>query len=177
MAAITALAHLGFAHPNDGGLRPEYLFQLSEGSRPAWLLEPAGVLRQGDGPITLQEPLVWIPTLEHMVDDLFVMIGVHILRDEPILELIRDHGIDPFVSRQELYSLPAELRVALYARCRAYEGNWKLALTVYDGSCLEKTLSGLSAYRCQLEVCCSSYLRYYDRWDEGKTKTQGELEK
>lgn len=52
MAAITALAHLGFAHPNDGGLRPEYLFQLSEGSRCKNRLDPAG--RRRFDPATLR---------------------------------------------------------------------------------------------------------------------------
>jgi len=177
MASITALAHLGFAHPNDGGLRPEYLFQLSEGDRPGWVLDPAFVFRQDEQRLKLKRPLVWIPTLEHMAEDLLVMIGVHILRDEPLLDLMRGCGIGPFTTQLELYSVPTEVRDALYARCQVYEGRWKLALSVLDGSSLHHALSSLSKYKFQLEVCRSSFVRYVDRWDDGKTKMLGKLEK
>jgi len=175
MAAITALAHIGFPHANDGGLRPEYLIQLSEGDRPAWVLDVAGVLRKDDGAIKFERSIIWIPTLERMADDLLVMVGAHILHDAELLELFETCLIDPSTNQLGLYSIPAELREAMYTRCREYEGSWKLALTVFEGSSLQRTLSSLASYKCQLEVCRSTYVRMYDRWDEGKTKVHGSL--
>lgn len=40
MAAYTAQALVGQAHPNHGGITPTHRLYLSENSRPAWILLP-----------------------------------------------------------------------------------------------------------------------------------------
>jgi hypothetical protein len=132
-------------------------------------------MTDSDRRLKISTPLVWIPTLEHMAEDLLVMIGVHVIRDREMHEMIQDHGHDPLGNRIEMYRLNSDLREALYERALLYEGGWKLALTVFAGSHLEHRLQKLNEYRFQLEVCISSFARHYDRWNEGNVSLKGSL--
>jgi len=174
MAAITALANIGYPHPNDGGLRTECIIQLSEGDRPAWVLDPAYIW----GTTVPRPPrqVVWIPTLDTMAEDLMLMIGVHVLPDQELIQGMQDAGLDPTGRRLELGNVLHDARQQLYDHCRQIESPWKVALTVFDGSYLQKRLSALANYAFQLEVCTSVFSRSVDRWNGGKYHITGALE-
>ena len=100
MAAITALANIGYPHPNDGGLRPECIIQLSEGDRPAWVFDSAYIW--GTSISRPPRQVVWIPTLDTMAEDLMLMIGVHVLQDQELIKMMQDAGLDPVGRRLDL---------------------------------------------------------------------------
>lgn len=166
MSAVTALAHLGFPHPNDQGLRPEYLFQFHEGDRPAWVMDPRTILREASEPPRPKETIVWIPTLPHMTEELVLMVGVHVLRDQELLDLFNGVGIEPTASHIELNDIPKEVHARMLEWCKSFEGSWKIALTVFEGSGLDWNFAALSSYKCQLEVCRSIFHRYHSQWTE-----------
>ena len=174
MAAITALANIGYPHPNDGGLRTECIIQLSEGDRPAWVLDPAYIW--GTAIPRPPRQVVWIPTLDAMAEDLILMIGVHVLQAPELIQGIQDAGLDPTGRRLELGNIPHKLRQHLYDHCRQIESPWKVALTVFEGSYLKGHLGTLASYKCQLEVCTSVFSRSANRWNGGKYHINGTLE-
>jgi len=174
MAAITALANIGYPHPNDGGLRPECIIQLSEGDRPAWVFDSAYIW--GTSISRPPRQVVWIPTLDTMAEDLMLMIGVHVLQDQELIKMMQDAGLDPVGRRLELGNVPHELRQQLYGHCRQIESSWKVALTVFEGSSLKGHLGALAFYKCQLEVCTSVFSRSVNRWDGSKYHITGTLE-
>ena len=174
MAAITALANIGYPHPNDGGLRTECIIQLSEGNRPAWVLDPAYIW--GTAIPRPPRQVVWIPTLDAMAEDLILMIGVHVLQDHELIQGMQEAGVDPSARRLELGSLTHDVRLPLYEHCQQIESSWKVALTVFEGSYLKGHLGALASYNCQLEVCTSVFRRSANRWDGGKYHVTGTLE-
>lgn len=70
MSTTTATILIGRAHQNHGGIIPTHLIQLTENSRPSLLLQPI------EGPSDVK---VVIPTLENIVDDIYLMVTVFIL--------------------------------------------------------------------------------------------------
>ncbi len=80
MATFTAQILVGSPHPNHGGINPTHSLFLSENSRPAWILvDPY----PDSGPRNSR--IVWIPTLENMLEDALLMIAVYVCKDDGIL--------------------------------------------------------------------------------------------
>ena len=62
---------------------PGYLLLLHENDRPAWELIPLYPELQMD----LGRPsIVWIPSIESMLEDALLMIGIYVVKDEEIIE-------------------------------------------------------------------------------------------
>ena len=100
MATTTAIILVGHAHPNDGGINPTHLIQLTENNRPAL------ILRSADGN---DEPRIMIPTLENMVDDIYLFIATYVLQVVKSARPINDP------TRESMYDLyTEEERKALY---------------------------------------------------------------
>lgn len=180
MAAITAYAFLGHPQPNDGGLSADYMAQLSEGSRPAWILDMAPGAVEADDllPVVLAKPVIWIPTLEHMLEDLVLLLCIHILEGaeaDAVRACAERHGLDLKKERVECYSIPEPVRNELYRLTRELDGGWKLGLTLFDGSHLNGRLDALAEYQFQAEVCLSTFHRYRNRWAENRLVTNGNL--
>ena len=84
MATTTATIFVGYAHPNHGGINPTHYIQLSENSRPALILHSI------DGK---EETKVMIPTLENMIDDVYLMIAAYVLKTlKPVKEIAHPGG-------------------------------------------------------------------------------------
>ena len=84
MATTTATIFVGYAHPNHGGINPTHYIQLSENSRPALILHSID---------DKEETKVMIPTLENMIDDVYLMIAVCVLKSlKPVKEIAHPGG-------------------------------------------------------------------------------------
>ena len=176
MAATTAYAHIGHPHPNDGGLRADYLVTLTEGDRPGLVLGSAGHQADSYQELKFETPVVWIPTVDHMLDDLVVLVAARVLQQQELLDFAKQAGIDLHAPRIECYGIPAKTRSEFYRLVKSVNGAWKLGLTVFEGSSLMSQLGHLKDYEFQVEVCSSCFLRYHDRWADGKTVIRGSLE-
>lgn len=152
MATTTAIILVGHAHPNDGGINPTHLIQLTENNRPAL------ILRSADGN---DEPRLLIPTLENMVDDIYLMIATYVLQvvksDRPIADPTRE-------SMYDLYT--EEERKALYTETlnALQQTKFKVVFHISDGSHLLHLLEQINRYPADVEVTTPYLTKEYSDW-------------
>jgi len=160
MGTYTAQILVGRPHPNHGGLEPTHELFLSENDRPAWILRPLA----GEG-----AEIVWIPTVEHTLEDALLQIACHVLKDEGLARALGDPG-----ERLECHDLPESGRRELYGKCKALKWPCKLIISVFEGSTILSQLPVLADYGMDVEVCTPSFSRLSSGWTEG-VRTTGSL--
>jgi len=158
MATITATILVGTAHQNHGGIAPTHQLLLSENSRPSWTLHA----------LHSRQPLaVWIPTVEDMLEDGLLLVGLLALRNAELVAAATGFRRE-YDERAEMYDDISEVeRRRLYERCRTIGPAAKLVITVLAGSSIAGQLGVLAKYRLGVEVCPSVYRREYSPWAEG----------
>lgn len=157
MAVTTALILVGLPHPDDGGIIPTHLLQLCEGNRPVWVLSSIGGSGNESPP-----PIRWVPTGEHPIEDALLLIGLHAVRDEDLLLLagrIAPEVLDGRVDLDQM--LPGERLDELRSVWRRLEAgaDYKLAVTVFDGSLARSDLGVLARYEMEIELCLPVFSR------------------
>lgn len=201
MGSYTAQILIGSPHPNMGGITPTHVLYLAENGRPSWSVMPAGpAYIYGNAPGGSEAasadgdngdktgPPVWIPSLDHMLEDALLMVGVYILKDKQLTELIYEargkiaeqtaleYG-KPSPQRDDFLELgylsPAD-RAPLYERCRAMNHRYKAVVTVFEGSSLRGHVGALMNYSMDVEVCLPGFSRWYSAWRR-ETLTRGSL--
>lgn len=171
MATMTSQILIGRPHPNDDGIIPTHYLFLSENSRPAWILVHQNINFSKNG----HKKITWIPTLENMLEDAFLMVAIHVLENDKVLNLGKSFTSKIDSPRLELYSdLNEEQRNLLYAECKLINNFPKLIISTFKGSHIENTLSILKEYNMDIEVCTNSFSRLYSRWS-GEVSTIGSL--
>lgn len=148
MGSVTAQILIGNGHPNHDGIIPMHQMFLSENSRPSWTLKT----------VSEHEPelaVTWIPTIEHMLEDGLLMIGLYLIKDEALREMAGDviavSDDRPF-ELQDKFS--EEQRNELYAACCQIKG-CKIVLTVLKGSTIWNQCGILENYGIEVELCIS----------------------
>ncbi|MBM7620030.1 hypothetical protein JOC95_001882 [Bacillus tianshenii] len=163
MATFTCQVLVGQKNSYDGGIiNVSHTLFLSENSIPAWTLKTTGLYGDsGESP----SKVTWIPTLEHMLEDALVMIGLFVLKDEGLLKLANKFFLKPEQNYAEFYSdLTTEQRQELYQHTRKIESSHKIILTVFEGSSISKHLPALETYQNDIEVCTSVYRKEFSLW-------------
>jgi len=154
MATLTAQILVGESHPNHGGINPSHYLFLSENSRPAWILTPENIFSEDQE----QDKIVWIPTLENMLEDALLMIGIYVLQDEGLCELAREYFDDLETDHIELYDdINEEDRNKLYQQCRKLEHNYKIVITSFDDDRFGTQFKVLEDYAMDVSVCTPKY--------------------
>jgi len=172
MATLTAQILVGGSHPNHGGINPSHYLFLSENSRPAWILTSENIFSEKQE----QEKIVWIPTLENILEDALLMIGIYVLEDEGLCELAKEYFDDLETDHIELYDdISEEDRNKLYQECRKLEQNYKIVITSFDEDRFDNQLKVLEDYAMDVSVCTPKYTRHYSRWQD-EVKVRGSLE-
>ncbi|MDQ0253343.1 hypothetical protein J2S74_000715 [Evansella vedderi] len=168
MATFTSQILVGNAHPYDGGIYGiTHFLYLSENSRPAWILQGAGDARK--------RKVTWIPTLENMLGDALLMVGLYVVKDETLLKMKEKYFHNENSEHIELYrDVKPEHLEEMYDRCRQLEDKRKLMFSVFAGSSIEKQLPTLRKYHFDIEVCLSTYRKEYSVWS-GKQEERGDL--
>jgi len=167
MATYTASILVGHSHPNHGGITPTHELFLSENSRPAWILVP-------HLPKSEFRDKIWIPSVEHMLEDGLLMINALVLRNKHIRSSLMQFC--KRLSSVKLYSIPGDELSRIHARSRSeYEGiNMKICLSMYEESTLKNQLKVLKGYPFEMEVCRTTFSRSQSMWT-GKTLSKGTL--
>jgi hypothetical protein len=174
MATMTAQIIIGSGHPNHDGIGPSHYLYLSENSRPAWLLVEQNNFLSSK---KRDAKIVWIPTVEAMLEDALLMIAVHVLKDQGIVELIKSFNKAALSDRLEMYeSLEETERKMLYEKCRAITSFPKLILSVFTGSTLMSQLQVIEKYDMDIEVLCPAYARLSSQWSTERM-VRGSLER
>ena len=177
MSSVTAQVLVGGRGNFDDGIRPVYAVFLNENDRPALLLrsiDPYRDERQEDSDVVW----VWIPTVEHTLQDAILMIAVYVLKNEEILSRLGEFGFDPERAirsdRQpvELYStFTEEQRAELYGMCHDLPEEFSLLVTVLDSSAISRQLSCLADYSMEVRVCQQTFSRFNGAFSDGMKET------
>src|SRR5690554_6680116 len=92
MGTFTAQILIGKNHPYDGGIHSiTHTLFLSENSRPTWVLKNEGAKKK--------DSIIWITTVENMLEDGLLMLGVYVLKDEKLLKMKEKY----FLNKSEKY--------------------------------------------------------------------------
>lgn len=174
MGTFTAQILVGQSHTYDSGIiNISHTLYLSENSRPAWVLSPTDLFKHDKQPG--QKQIIWIPTLEHMLEDALVMAGLYILKDEQLVAMADRFFKDPDKDFIELYDeIKPEHLQKMYQRARSIESSHKILLSVFQGSSLVSHLPVLENYQNDIEVCQSVYRKEFSAWSR-QFEVRGEL--
>ncbi|WP_066318947.1 hypothetical protein [Bacillus sp. FJAT-29814] len=171
MATMTAQILVGKAHPYDGGMNPEYYMYLSENGVARWTMIEENISHRhlGGGDQRLAQ---WIPTIEHMLEDALMMIGIYIEKDEILIGLAKQFFNGEVPRMAELFEEASQKRLEMMrVRTREIEFSNKITLSIFNGSTIAKQLPILENYRVDVEVCVPVYLREYNVWSSRQEAT------
>ncbi|MGG5252241.1 hypothetical protein ACQYAD_01690 [Neobacillus sp. SM06] len=173
MGASTCQILVGKKHSYDGGIiNITHQLYLSENDRPAWVLTPVRTEMEK----STQQKIVWIPTLKNMLEDALVMIGLYVLKDEPLRTLANQFFQNPKKLFIELYKeIPSEDLQKLYEQARKIESAHKIIVSVFHGSSILSQLPILKNYQNDVEVCTSVFSKEFSLWTR-KFEEIGDLE-
>ncbi|MBI3039281.1 hypothetical protein HYY75_09590 [bacterium] len=173
MGTLTAQILVGTPHPNHGGINPTHCMFLSENSRPAWVITPLNVFQEDRN---VENKIIWIPTLEDMLEDAFLMIAIHVKRNHEIIEMARSFYAETQSARLELYEhFNDSQRKLLYEKCRQLSDFPKIIISVFETSTIQGQLKIVGKYNMDVEVCCPTYSRLFSEWSN-ETSIEGSLE-
>lgn len=170
MATFTAQILVGERHPTHDGVIPTHLLLLQENNRPAWVLLPIpGSL---ESRIEL-DPRTWITSPHRLIEDALLMVGMLILSDRELLEEAGDLVGTSAAPVDVSAVVPPQQRALLDKRFRQVDTDreYKLAITVLEGSSLLVELPRLADYYMDLEVCTTTFFRARSAWDHGPNIT------
>lgn len=173
MGTFTSQILFGQKHPYESGIiNISHHLYLSENSRPAWILTEADQFGEKE---ERQPNVTWIPTLENMLEDALVMIGLYILKNEELIYLANQFFKDPKSHFIELYDdiEPKQLE-NLYSIARKIQSGHKIMVSVFQGSSVFHHLPVLKQYQHDIEVCVSVYQKEFSVWNK-RYEESGEL--
>ena len=160
MATTTATILVGHSHQNSGGINPTHIIQFTENDRPALILNDIE---------NKNERIVIIPTLDNTVDDIYLMIGVFILKQITPLK-----KLDNF-DRTSLYEILSEPeRLSLYQETFSLFNSTqvKVVFNILDKSHLLRLVDQIKKYPNDFEVTLPSLKKEFNAWS-GKIETKG----
>jgi Ni,Fe-hydrogenase I cytochrome b subunit len=151
MSTTTASIFIGHGHPNDGGINPSHWIQFTEGSILAMYLYDL------ENP---QVPLAMIPTVDHTIDDIYLMIVIFVLKGIHV-------GKD--VQHQTMYEVFTEAeRSALYDEAKAYLAahRIKVIFNLFVECHLLNQLDLIKAYPEDVEITTPAFKKEYSHWSQ-----------
>jgi hypothetical protein len=140
MATTTAIILIGQIHQNHSGINPTHFIRLTENDRPALILQSI----EGN-----EEPIVIVPTIEHMVEDIYLMISVFILKElipEKHIQTIEHKSIYDILGEQERFSLYEKTKKLIKT------ANMKVVFNILDGSHLLNQIDFIKQYPNEYEI-------------------------
>ena len=172
MGTFTAQILVGGSHPNHGGIIPSHMLLLSENSRPAWVLNAMNIW--GDK-VEEQKAITWIPTIENMLEDALLMIGLYVVKDQELVNAAGQVFCNKDKYRVELYEdITKEDLQRLYQRNQQLTATYSIAVSTFGGSTIDGQLKVLEKYNMGAMVLKPQYQRYYSQWEQA-TIVKGSL--
>lgn len=152
MATTTAIILIGQADPNHSGIYPTHLIYLTENDRPALILESI----EGN-----KKPIIVVPTVENMVDDIYLMISVFILKNLNLEKKIQTKD------RKSIYEILNEQeRFVLYEKAKTsiQTSEIKVVFNILDGSHLLSQIDKIKQYPNDFEVTVPYIKKEFNAW-------------
>jgi hypothetical protein len=167
MSTMTAQLLIGEAHPYDGGINPTHSIFLSENSVPRFILSSLQ---------SSEDKVIWLPTVEHMLEDALLMVALHVWKDEKLLQMAKQFFRKNKTNHILLYEdIDAKALELMRERTRQLDGYGKITISVFRGSTVHNQVAVLKGYRMDVEVCMPIYVREYSVWTK-QTESIGSLE-
>ncbi|WP_241243540.1 hypothetical protein [Caldicellulosiruptor changbaiensis] len=179
MGTVTCSVLVGTSHQNHSGIIPEYILNLWENDKPAWVLRKISQRNdfEDDKKNTTDSTIVWIPTLENMFEDALLMIGIYVIRDKKLVELAEKYFKKDLSKKLMLYGdIDQENLKKLYETCRKITANYKIVVSILDYSSITKEkLRCLQDYSMDVEILKTIYKREFSVW-ANRQEIRGSLE-
>lgn len=171
MGTMTAQILVGSSHPNHDGIQPTHWLFLSENSKSAWVLTSQNIFEED---ITTNQ-IIWIPSIDNMLEDAFLMIAIHIEQNPEVIDLAKSFSKNIGAERLELYEeFKDSQRQQLYEKCRQMSQFPKVIISVFQSSTIQMQLKIIEQYQMDVEVCYPIYSRLYSIWTQ-QQQLQGNL--
>ena len=159
MSTVTAQILVGTSHQHHDGIQPTHFLYLTENSKPAWILYPTDVFSERLKEI---KRIIWIPSVENMLEDGLLLIAIHALKHEEICNLADKYFKNKTDDRAFLYEdIKEEDRFELYEKCRGINIRYKVVITVLAGSTIMRQLPVLECYKMDAEICTPKGIQAY----------------
>jgi hypothetical protein len=157
MGTITAFILVGASHRYPDGITPSHYLFLSENDRPAWILVSQNISESLSHELPSPgESITWVPTQDHMLEDAFLLIALHVIRDRELVHMAGEFCREILSPRVVLYDcFHDDQRRLLYERCRKISQWPKIVLSVFKGSSVQNPLPVFQQYPMNFEVCLS----------------------
>jgi hypothetical protein len=170
MGTITAQILAGRGHQNHDGIIPNHYLFLSENDRPAWIMVNQNVYQYPSGN---QPRLIWIPTVENMLEDALLMLAIHGVQAPEMVAMYERFVRKKDAERIFMYEDFTEVqRAEMYQQNRKADfGSCKIVLTILKMSSIERQIPILAEYKMDVEVCAPKYTRLYSQWDRRVRET------
>ncbi len=171
MGTMTAQLLIGKAHPYEGGIYPSHYMFLSENGTASW------TLYEINSPNKPSKPYIanWIPTVDYLLEDAIVMIGLYVIKDEELIGLAKRYIANFEDTQIRLYEHASELGLEkLRARAKQIEQQYKITLSGFYGSSILNQIEVLEKYQMEVEVCLPVFAREYSVWTK-ETVEKGSL--
>jgi len=152
MATTTAIILIGQAHQNHSGINPTHSIRLTENFRPSLILNSVE---------DKEEPIIIIPTVENMVDDIYLMISVFIIKGinpEKEIQTKERKSLYDILSDQERYDLYEKSKTSIQ------KAKIKVAFNLLDGSHLLNQLDKIKQYPNDFEVTIPHLKKEFNAW-------------
>jgi hypothetical protein len=173
MGTFTAQILVGEKNSYESGIvNITHTLYLSENGRAAWILIPTKFF--GGKEEKPHNRVVWIPTIENMLEDALVMIGLYVLKEERLISLAEQYFPQDKKDYIELYDIKPEHRHVLYECARSITSSHKIMLSVFQGASIFGQLPVLENYQNDIEVCRSIYRKELSVWN-GQFEVDGKL--
>lgn len=143
---VTAFVIVGSRPSFTPGIpNPGYLLLLYENDRPAWELVPLYPELQKD---LGRHSIVWIPSIENMLEDALLMIGIYVVKDEELIEKAKITFRGSLDERIEIYDFDRKELENLRSIARKKLQNYDIALVIIpeEDSTIRRQLGILRKY-------------------------------
>ncbi|RLI75424.1 hypothetical protein DRP04_13490 [Archaeoglobales archaeon] len=170
MGSANAFIMVGRPDPLHNGIYPTHCLILHENDKPWWVLTPIFRFPDECKPENCKI-IVWIPTVEHMLEDALLMIGIYVLKDKELVSLAMRFFKNKEENRIWLYNdIDRKNLKKLREVCKRIlpRYNVKIVVAITLDSTILRQVEVLKEYEVECEVCIARFRRDRDYWGDGK---------
>ncbi len=164
MGSVNAFIMVGKPDFLHNGIYPTHCLMLYENDKPAWILTP--ILEFPEEKVEDYKRIVWIPTVECMLEDALLMIGIYVLKDKE-LRTLADKFFNGKKNRIWLYDdIDKEDLKKLREVCKKMlsKYNLKIIVAITLDSTILHQIDVLKDYKIECEVCTVRFGRWRKGW-------------
>ena len=154
MSTNTAHFLIGQPHIVHDGIQPNQQLVLTENSRPGLFLADLPSPGFNDGE-QYRHIVTWIPTVQHMMKDILLMVGLHSARLPELVALAKRSAPELLRERAELEGCDPKALEKLRETMMVADGYPKVAAMILEESHLNNQLGDLLDHPCPKEICVS----------------------